>query len=244
MTDSLANKTALVTGASRGIGKAIAIALAEAGANVAVNYRERKKEADETVAAIKYLGRKSVAVQADVSKSQDVANLIKQVEAVLGSVDILVNNAGHALRRNLDELTEEDFDHTIATNLKSAFLCSHAVYQGMQQRRWGRIINISSGAARGAGAVGAHYNASKAGMEGLTRGYAARLAKDNVLVNAVAPSLIATEMIAPHRKENESRIPVGRLGTGEEVAALVVTVAQNPYMTGQTVAVNGGLHFN
>ena len=105
----------------------------------------------------------------------------------------------------------------------------------MQQRRWGRIINISSGAARGAGAVGAHYNASKAGMEGLTRGYAARLAKDNVLVNAVAPSLIATEMIAPHRKENESNIPVGRLGTGEEVAAVVVTVAQNPYMTGQTV---------
>jgi len=114
----------------------------------------------------------------------------------------------------------------------------------MQDRRWGRIINISSGAARGAGVVGAHYNASKAGMEGLTRGYASRLAKDNVLVNAVAPSLIATEMIAPHRTENMAKIPVGRLGTGEEIAAVVVTVAQNAYMTGQTVAVNGGLHFN
>ena len=244
MTDSLENKTALVTGASRGIGKAIAIALAEAGANVAVNYRERKKEADETVEAIKKLGKKAVAIQADVSQANAVASLIKQTESALGPIDILVNNAGHALRKTLDELTEEDFDYTIATNLKSAFLCSHAVYKGMQSRKWGRIINISSGAARGAGVVGAHYNASKAGMEGLTRGYAARLAKDNVLVNAVAPSLIATEMIAPHRKENESRIPVGRLGTGEEVAAVVVTVARNPYMTGQTIGVNGGLHFN
>jgi len=244
MTDSLANKTALVTGASRGIGKAIAIALAEAGANVAVNYRERKKEADETVAAIKKLGKKALAIQADVSKSPDVAKLIKETESALGPIDILVNNAGHALRKTLDELTEADFDYTIATNLKSAFLCSHAVYKGMQSRKWGRIINISSGAARGAGVVGAHYNASKAGMEGLTRGYAARLAKDNVLVNAVAPSLIATEMIAPHRAENMAKIPVGRLGTGEEIAAVVVTVAQNAYMTGQTVAVNGGLHFN
>ncbi len=244
MTDSLANKTALVTGASRGIGRSIAIALAEAGAHVAVNYRERKKEADETVAAIEKLGRKAVAIQADVSLSKDVAKLMKVAEASLGPIDILVNNAGHALRKTLDELTEADFDHTIATNLKSAFLCSHAVYKGMQQRKWGRIINISSGAARGAGVVGAHYNASKAGMEGLTRGYAARLAKDNVLVNAVAPSLIATEMIAPHRTENMAKIPVGRLGTGEEVAAVVVTVARNPYMTGQTIGVNGGLHFN
>jgi len=244
MTDSLTDKTALVTGASRGIGKAIAIALAQAGTNVAVNYRERKKEAEETVAAIRKLGRKALAVQADVSQAKDVARLIKETETALGPIDILVNNAGHALARSLDELTEADFDHTIATNLKSAFLCSHAVYKGMQSRKWGRIINISSGAARGAGVVGAHYNASKAGMEGLTRGYAARLAKDNVLVNAVAPSLIATEMIAPHRTENMARIPVGRLGTGEEVAAVVVTVAQNPYMTGQTIGVNGGLHFN
>jgi 3-oxoacyl-[acyl-carrier protein] reductase len=244
MNDALTDKTALVTGASRGIGKAIAIALAEAGANVAVNYRKRKREAEETVATIKKLGRKAAAFQADVSQSKDVAAMIKAIEQELGPIDILVNNAGHALRRTLDELTEEDFDRTIATNLKSAFLCTHAVYKGMQDRRWGRIINISSGAARGAGVVGAHYNASKAGMEGLTRGYASRLAKDNVLVNAVAPSLIATEMIAPHRTENMAKIPVGRLGTGEEVAAVVVTVAQNAYMTGQTVQVNGGLHFN
>jgi len=243
MPKSLATRTALVTGASRGIGKAIALALAEAGANVAVNYRERGDQARETVAAIEALGARTGAFQADVSDATAVANLIAKVEAALGPIDILVNNAGVALRRSLDELTEEDFDRTIATNLKSAFLCTQAVFPGMRARGWGRIINISSGAARGAGVVGAHYNASKAGMEGLTRGYAARLARHGVTVNAVAPSLIATEMIAPHRMENVGSIPVGRLGTGEEVAAVVVMVAANAYMTGQCVQMNGGLHF-
>jgi 3-oxoacyl-[acyl-carrier protein] reductase len=244
MPQTLAARNALVTGASRGIGKAIALALAEAGANVAVNYRERQAEADATVKAIQALGRKAVALQADVSRAEAVAGLIRQTEAALGPIGILVNNAGVAMSRSLEELTEEDFDRTIAVNLKSAFLCTHAVYAGMRERGWGRIINISSGAARGAGVVGAHYNASKAGMEGLTRGYAARLAKDGVTVNAVAPSLIATEMIAPHRSQNVGRIPVGRLGTGEEVAAVVLMVAANAYMTGQTVQVNGGMHFN
>jgi 3-oxoacyl-[acyl-carrier protein] reductase len=244
MPATLATRTALVTGASRGIGRAIALALAEAGANVAVNYRERKAEAERTVNAIQAVGRKAVAVQADVSSAIAVAGLVRQAEAAVGPVDILVNNAGIAVRRGLEELTEEDFDRTIATNLKSAFLCTQAVFAGMRRRGWGRIINISSGAARGAGLVGAHYNASKAGMEGLTRGYAARLAKDGVTVNAVSPSLIETEMIADHRKESMARIPVGRLGTGEEVAAVVVMVAENAYMTGQTVQVNGGLHFN
>jgi 3-oxoacyl-[acyl-carrier protein] reductase len=240
----LTSRTTLVTGASRGIGKAIAIALAEAGANVAVNYRERKAEAEETVKIIKAVGRKAGAFQADVSNANAVTDLIQRIEVALGPIDILVNNAGVALRRSLDELTEEDFDRTIATNLKSVFLCTHAVFPSMRERGWGRIINISSGAARAAGVVGAHYNASKAGVEGLTRGYAARLAKDGVTVNAVAPSLIDTEMIGPHRSENVGRIPVGRLGTGEEVAAVVVMLAENAYITGQTVQVNGGLHFN
>jgi 3-oxoacyl-[acyl-carrier protein] reductase len=238
------SKVALVTGASRGIGKAIALALADAGAQVAVNYRERGQEADATVREIHRMGGKAAAFQADVSLSVAVTDLVRRVEAALGPIEILVNNAGIALRRSLDELTEEDFDRTLATNLKSAFLCTQAVVRSMQARGWGRIINITSGAARGAGVVGVHYNASKAGMEGLTRGYAARLAKDGITVNAVAPSLIATEMIAPHRSENAGRIPVGRLGTSEEVAAVVVAVATNAYMTGQTVQVNGGLHFN
>lgn len=243
MPPPLSSRTALVTGASRGIGKAIAIALAEAGADVAVNYRERKTEAEETVGIIKALGRKAAAFQADVSNAKAVTGLIHRIEAALGPIDVLVNNAGVALRRSLDELTEEDFDRTIATNLKSVFLCTHAVFAGMRERGWGRVINISSGAARAAGVVGAHYNASKAGMEGLTRGYAARLAKDGITVNAVAPSLIDTEMTGPLRSENAGRIPVGRLGTGEEVAAVVVMVAANAYITGQTVQVNGGLHF-
>jgi len=244
MPQTLTSRVALVTGASRGIGRAIAVAFAEAGASVAVNYRERKGEAEETAKAVKARGARATTFQADVSNANAVASLIQHVETTLGPIDILVNNAGVALRRSLEELTEEDFDRTIATNLKSAFLCTNAVFPGMRVRRWGRIINISSGAARGAGVVGVHYNASKAGMEGLTRGYAARLAKDGVTVNAVAPSLIETEMIAPHRSENIGRIPVGRLGTGEEVAVVVVMLAANAYMTGQTVQVNGGMHFN
>ena len=240
---TLASRTALVTGASRGIGKAIAIALAEAGADVAVNYRQRKDQAEATVAAIKQLGRKSAAFGADVSDAQAVAAMVTNIEKALGPIDILVNNAGIALRRSLEEMTEAEFDRTIAVNLKSAFLCTQAVWPGMRARSWGRIVNISSGAARGAGGFGVHYNASKAGMEGLTRGYAARLVKHGITVNAVAPSLIDTEMMASQRAESAARVPLGRLGTTEEIAAAVVMVAVNPYLTGQTVPVNGGLSF-
>ena len=240
----LSGRVALVTGASRGIGKAIALALAKAGADVAVNYRSRAAEAQAVVTAIRALGRRSVSLDADVSNRHAVARLIGGVEEALGPIDVLVNNAGIALRRELEELTEADFDNTLAVNLKSAFLCSQAVWPGMRARRWGRIVNISSGAARAAGRVGAHYTASKAGMEGLTRGYAARLAKDGVTVNAVAPSLIETEMTSANSLADGARIPVGRLGSGEEVAQVVLLVLGNAYMTGQTVQVNGGLHFN
>ena len=241
---SLTARIALVTGASRGIGKAIAIALAEAGADVAVNYRRRKDEAEATVAAVRQLGRKSAAFGADVSGAQAVTAMVTSIEQALGPIEILVNNAGIALRHSLEEITEADFDRTIAINLKSVFLCTQAVWPGMRARGWGRIVNISSGAARGAGGFGVHYNASKAGMEGLTRGYAARLVKHGITVNTVAPSLIDTEMMASQRAESAARIPLGRLGTGEEVAAAVVMVATNPYLTGQTVHVNGGLSFN
>lgn len=244
MLPALTSRVALVTGASRGIGRAIALALAEAGADVAVNYRVRAAPAEETVGAIRSLGRRAVAIQADVSSAKQVADLVQRVEAALGPIDILVNNAGVAVRRSLAEITEEDFDEAIAVNLKSAFLCTQAVVAAMRARGWGRVINISSGAARGAGVIGVHYNASKAGMEGLTRGYAARLAKDGVTVNAVAPSLIATEMMPADPAPLAGTIPVGRLGTAEEVAAIVVAVAANAYMTGQTVQVNGGLHYN
>ncbi len=241
---SFASRIALVTGASRGIGKAIALALAEAGADVAVGYRERKDEAQATVAAIAKLGCRSAAFGGDISDGKAVAAMVANVEKALGPVDILVNNAGVAIRHSLDEITEADFDHTITTNLKSVFLCTQAVWKGMRSRNWGRIVNISSGAARGAGVFGVHYNASKAGLEGLTRGYAARLVKHGITVNAVAPSLIKTEMLESQPADIVARVPLGRLGTAEEIAMAVVMVASNPYMTGQTVHVNGGYLFN
>jgi len=239
----LKGRVALVTGAARGIGKAIAVALAQAGTNVAVNYRAREADALAVADAVRELGRRAMAIRADVSDSGAVAHMIAAIAPELGGVDVLVNNAGIAIRRELDDLTEADFDRTIAVNLKSAFLCTQAVLPHMRARRWGRIVNISSGAARGAGAVGLHYNASKAGMEGLTRGYAARLVKQGITVNAVAPSLIETDM-SPGRPEVAQRIPLGRLGLPEEVAQVVLMVIGNAYMTGQTIQVNGGLHFN
>jgi 3-oxoacyl-[acyl-carrier protein] reductase len=240
---NLAGRVALVTGAGRGIGRAIALTLAEAGADVAVNYGARVDSAEATGNDIRSLGRRAEVVRANVSRSTEVTRLVETTERSLGPIDILINNAGISEPCTIEELTEELFDHTLAVNLKSAFLCTQAVLPGMQARGFGRIVNISSGAARGAGAVGVHYNASKAGMEGLTRGYAARVVKDGVTVNAIAPSLIATEMIKPHRLENLARIPLGRLGEVDEIASIVLMVVGNAYMNGATVAANGGMHF-
>ena len=243
MAADLTGRIALVTGGARGIGRAVAIALAEAGADVAVNYVTRAVEADAVADAIRKLGRRALAVRADVSDGAAVKAMLETIAREFGQPDVLINNAGIALRRGLDDLTEAEFDRTIAVNLKSAFLCTQAVLPAMRARRWGRIVNISSGAARGAGMIGVHYNASKAGMEGLTRGYAARLVKEGITVNTVAPSLIATDMMADEAGA-AARVPLGRLGTPEEVAQAVLAVIANPYMTGQTVPVNGGLHFN
>ena len=239
----LDQRIALVTGASRGIGKAVALLLAEAGADVAVNYHERAEEARAVVEAIRALGRRAIAIGADVSSAAAVAAMTQAIAEQLGPVDILVNNAGIGLIRSIDALTEAEFDATLAVNLKSVFLCTQAVLPHMRTQRWGRIVNISSGAARGGGGIGVHYNASKAGMEGLTRGYAARLAAQGVTVNAVAPSLIETDMMSARRDEYVKRIPLGRMGTAEEVAQAVLMVVGNPYMTGQTVQLNGGTQF-
>jgi 3-oxoacyl-[acyl-carrier protein] reductase len=239
----LTDRVALVTGASRGIGRAIALALAEAGAAVAVNYHSRAPQAQEVVDSIRAMGGRALACAADVSDSNAVSAMVRQVESGLGPVDGLVNYAGIGLARGLDDLTEGDFDRTIAVNLKSAFLCTQAVLPGMRTRRWGRIVNITSGAARGSGLVGVHYNASKAGMEGLTRGYSTRVVKEGITDNAVAPSLIETDMIGANRAERAARVPVGRLGTPEEVAQATLMVIGNAYITGQTLQVNGGMHF-
>jgi 3-oxoacyl-[acyl-carrier protein] reductase len=239
---NLKGRVALVTGGSRGIGAAIALALAEAGAAVAVNYRERAADAEAVVAGITSNGGRAIAHPADVSQADAVTKMIDRVTSTLGPIDILVNNAGMAIVRGIDELTEAEFDATISVNLKSAFLCTQAVLPAMRAKKWGRIVNISSGAARGAGAIGVHYNASKAGMEGLTRGYAARLVKEGITVNAVAPSLIETDMMKG-RADLASRIPLGRLGLTDEVAQAVLMVLGNDYMTGQTIMLNGGMAF-
>ena len=238
----LSNRVALVTGGSRGIGAAIALALADAGCAVAVNYRERAEDAEAVVAKIKAMGGRAIAVAADVSQGTAVEAMVERVAAELGPIDILVNNAGVAIVRGVDDLTEAEFDLTIAVNLKSAFLCTQAVLPAMRSRKWGRIVNITSGAARGAGAIGVHYNASKAGMEGLTRGYAARLVKEGITVNAVAPSLIETDMMAG-RTDLARNIPLGRMGQADEVAQAVLMVLGNAYMTGQTILLNGGMAF-
>jgi 3-oxoacyl-[acyl-carrier protein] reductase len=242
-TGKLQGRTALVTGGSRGIGAAIVRSLAQAGAAVAINYRERAGEADALVKSIDEIGGRAIAIAADVSQSDAVAQMVKRVNSDLGPIDILINNAGIAITRGVDDLSEADFDQTIAVNLKSVFLCTQAVLPMMRSKGWGRIVNISSGAARGAGSIGPHYNASKAGMEGLTRGYAARLVKEGITVNAVAPSLIETDMMKG-QPNLVSRIPVGRFGKAEEVAQAVMMLLDNPYMTGQTVAMSGGMAFN
>jgi 3-oxoacyl-[acyl-carrier protein] reductase len=242
ISPNLDGKVALVTGGSRGIGAAICVALAEAGAAVAVNYRERADAANALVTDLNTAGHRAVAVAADVSRASDVKAMIDRVTAALGAIDILVNNAGIAIVRGVDDLTEDDFDRTITVNLKSAFLCTQAVVPAMRAKKWGRIVNVTSGAARGAGAIGPHYNASKAGMEGLTRGYAARLVKDGITVNSVAPSLIDTDMMSG-RTDLAARIPLGRLGHPEEVAQAVLMALGNDYMTGQTIVLNGGMAF-
>jgi len=216
--------------------------LAEAGAAVVVNYRERAADAEAVVARIKSGGGRTIAVAADVSQSAAVAGMVERVARELGPIDILVNNAGIAIVRGVDELTEDDFDRTMLVNLKSAFLCTQAVLPSMRARKWGRIVNITSGAARGAGAIGPHYNASKAGMEGLARGYAARLVKEGITVNNVAPSLIETDMMKG-RTDLARNIPLGRMGQPEEVAQAVAMVLGNAYMTGQTIILNGGMAF-
>jgi 3-oxoacyl-[acyl-carrier protein] reductase len=242
-TFALRGHVALVTGGSRGIGAAIVRTLGEAGCSVAVNYRERAAEAEALAKNIITAGGRAIAVGADVSKPDAVRDMVARANSALGPVDILVNNAGIALVRGVDDLTEADFDETIAVNLKSVFLCTQAVLPAMRAKQWGRIVNISSGAARGAGAIGPHYNASKAGIEGMTRGYAARLVKDGITVNAVAPTLIETDMMKG-QPQLVSRIPLGRFGTAEEVATAVMMLIDNAYMTGQTVAMSGGMAFN
>jgi 3-oxoacyl-[acyl-carrier protein] reductase len=240
----LKNRVALVTGASRGIGAGIAIALAEAGADVAVNYRERVEAAEEVCAQIRALGRRSLAIQADVSVGSEVRSMVAEVERELGPIDILVNNAAIAFSRKLEEITEADWDLVLNVNAKSMFLVTQAVIAGMRQRKWGRIINLSSVAAQTGGAVGAHYAASKAAMIGFTHSCATAFVKEGITSNAIAPALIETDMVTNNPNASPSLIPMGHYGAVDDVTSIAVMLATNDYMTGQTISVNGGWYFS
>jgi len=242
--DSLQGKLALVTGSSRGLGAAIAHALAEAGADVAVNFRTRSEEAEKVCAGIRKLGRRTQAFQADVSQSDQVKALVAHIERELGTVNIVVNNAGMARQIALETIAEADWDEHINVNLKSAFLVTQAVLPGMRAQGWGRIINISSSAAQTGGLVGPHYAASKAGMLGLTHSYAALLAKEGITANTICLALVETDMMRANPRATSSVLPVGRFGKVEEVASVAVMLAENAYMTGQTVNPNGGWYFS
>ena len=243
-TTELQGKVALVTGASRGIGRAVAVTLAKAGAWVAINYKTRRAEAEEACQEIHRSGGRAVAVRADVALAAEVAAMVGQVNEQLGPVAVLVNNAGISRPQPLDQITEHDWDEVLAVNLKSVFLVTQAVLPGMRKAKWGRIVNLSSVAAQTGGVVGPHYAASKAGIHGLTHSYANLLVKEGITVNAIAPALIETEMVRRNPRARPDLIPVGRLGTVDEVADVVVMLAANGYITGQTINVNGGWYFS
>lgn len=233
-----------MTGASRGIGRAIALAFAREGADVAVNCRARTEEADAVCAEIQSMGKRAVRIRADVSAADEVSSLVASVASKLGPISILVNNAAIARAQPIEEITQESWASAIANNLTSAFLVTQAVLPDMRKKKWGRIINVSSVAAQIGGVIGPHYAASKAGMLGLTHSYASLLAREGITVNAIAPALIETDMIAGNPLARPEAIPVGRFGGVDEVADVAVLLASNGYITGQTVNVNGGWYMN
>lgn len=242
--DTLAGKVALVTGGNRGIGQAVAIALAKAGADIAFCYRSRSDEANATKASIEAEGRRVFVAQADVSRADAVARLVEAAHEALGPLAIVVNNAGAIRPQPLEAISEQDWNEIVDVNLKSAFLVTQAVLPDMRAQRWGRIINLSSVAAQLGGVVGPHYAAAKAGVIGLTHAYAALLAKEGITANVIAPALIATEMVSSNPRARADLIPVGRFGTVEEVAEIAVLLARNGYITGQTYNVNGGWYMS
>lgn len=240
--EELTGKVALVTGAGRGIGKAIALALARAGMDIAVNYRIRQDDAESVCAGIVASGRRALAIKADVSSPSEVVRMMEKVEKALGPVSVLVNNAGIARAKSPEDITEQDWNETLAVNLTASFLTIQAVLPAMRARGWGRIINISSTAAQVGGIVGPHYAASKAGMIGLTHAYASIYARVGITVNTIAPALIRTDMLNASLKAKPEMLPVGRFGTMEETADVALMLVRNGYITGQTIQVNGGLY--
>lgn len=248
MFASLEGKKALVTGASRGIGRAIAIALAEAGADVAINYSGSESAASETAAAVEAFGRRAIIVKANVGKADEFEAMVKDVIEQLGSLDILVNNAGITRDNLIMRMKEEEFDQVIETNLKGVFNGIKAVTRPMMKQRFGRIINISSVVGVLGNPGQANYVAAKAGVIGLTKASARELSSRGITVNCVAPGFIQTDMtdkLPDDMKESLSaQIPLARLGDASDIANAVRFLASDAaaYMTGQTVHVDGGMY--
>lgn len=242
--DDIAGKVALVTGGSRGIGRAIALSLASAGVDVAINYRSRQAEAAETVAMIEQQGRRAIAIPADVADGPQVNTLVAEVERQLGPVEILVNNAGITRPQLWTEITEQSWREILDQNLTSVFLVTQAILPQMVAAGWGRVIILSSVAAQLGGTVGPHYAASKAGLHGLMHSYAALTATSGVTVNAIAPALIETEMLIGNPNVRKDLIPMKRFGQVDEVADIALMLARNGYLTGQTINVNGGMYMS
>ncbi|WP_096189163.1 3-oxoacyl-[acyl-carrier-protein] reductase [Evansella halocellulosilytica] len=240
-------QNALVTGGSRGIGRAISLELAKQGVNVAINYAGNKEKAEAVAEECRSLGVNSMALQGNVADSEAVQSMVKTVVDEFGSIDILVNNAGITRDTLVMRMKEEDFDAVIETNLKGVFNCSKAVTRPMMKQRYGRIINISSVVGVLGNAGQANYVASKAGVIGLTKSLARELANRNIHVNSIAPGFIETDMtdeLSENVKEEMlKQIPLGKLGSPEQVASVVVFLASEAsgYMTGQTLHVDGGM---
>ena len=247
MQITLSDRVAIVTGGSRGIGRAISLALAGAGATVVVNYRGNTAAAEETLAAIAAMGGKAIAIQADVANSDDVKRLFSEVNTAYGRIDSLVNNAGITRDTLMMRMKDEDWDAVIDTNLKSQFLTTKAAISPMVRARSGRIINITSVVGLMGNAGQANYAAAKAGIIGFTKSVAREIGSRSVTVNAVAPGFIDTELTAvlseDMREGLKKQIPLGRLGSPEDVAGLVVFLAsdQASYITGQTFNCDGGM---
>lgn len=244
---SLEGKNALVTGSSRGIGRSIALELGKKGVNVAVNYAGNEQKAEEVVQELHDLGVKAIKIRANVADEQDVKAMIKEVTKEFGRLDILVNNAGITKDNLLMRMKVEEFDQVIETNLKGAFLCTKAVTRQMMKQRYGKIINIASIVGVSGNPGQANYVAAKAGLIGLTKSTAKELATRNILVNAVAPGFITTDMTNILTEEQKdailSQIPLEKLGEPEDVANVVCFLASDDakYITGQTIHVDGGM---
>jgi len=243
----LSNKVALVTGASRGIGRAIALDLAKNGASVAINYAGNEAKANEVVDEIKGNGGQAIAIKADVSDSDDVQQMVKEVIKEFGQLDILVNNAGITRDNLLMRMKDSEWDDVIDTNLKGVFLCTKAVTRQMMKQRNGRIINITSVVGVSGNPGQANYVAAKAGVIGLTKTTAKELASRNITVNAVAPGFITTDMTDELNDEIKAdllkQIPLATLGEPSDIANMVTFLAseKSKYITGQTLHVNGGM---